>query len=297
MQYINLNKSIQDINNKESKHLSRYNDHVYKYLVDKYGDDTPALKYMMDYISKMNSVVDLICVGVLDGLRIPTIVMKYLISNDYIQPSRICLQEQSKTLLNKCEKQPFNNQYKNIQYVNTPVHELTVYGKPISYVFLASLNCAKFIEQALEIYKRNQDTVGKTVKISWLYLRNYSLQPTHDQLTIMLDDYSYDLTYIRLMRNNLNFIAYELTTENGFTSLLYSVNGAHKLFELVFDNSFVTVGDMHNEQLIVKVVNKNKIKDETSPTSGLIIAPDNYLGSQPRHLQTKVLHNIKAMFF
>lgn len=257
-------------------------------------DNDHELAYIFDIVNHTKNLQTLICLGVADGCRDPMAILHHIDQTDKPLPLTIC-NDLSAELLKVCADRVSKIEGIQSAFYPGPMHELEVkeeYENPNPTLVIGVYN-ADHIDYSLSLYLENVGIIGKEFTVSILTMTDDYLTQSEDHIKFDITDYKKHLDALYELRNsNKDFVAYSITTNTGFITHYYTVDGLEKMCKLVFGKYSISVKPIGSRYVVADIK-----KDADKESTTLITTLNNVVGNIPWHLQIPSLFSIHKNFF
>lgn len=242
----------------------------------------------MNYIFKVidsNFITKIICLGAADGCRDPLLLLYYLKNTYKKEPKKLIVNDIAEKMLEKCKDRLKEFNQIDIDYVCSPINKIHISYN--NFIGIFTVYRADFINEALKLYKIEQDIIGKEFKVFPIfYIDNKIVVNETINKCFNINDINEDLfDELKNMRKD-NFLAYSIITlDKKFISHYYDLEMLNLMLTNVLNKKY--------EKRIMNISDR-KILFEISNTNGdtLITCLNNVLGNIPYDEQIESLCKI-----
>lgn len=259
-------------------------------------DNDHELDIVFRNLDQIQTLTDLVCLGVADGSRDPIQILDHYIKtnsnndNNKNNKMNVFLNDLSPELLNVCRKRMKKYPDYVVSYLIGPlderINDIELVNKDCCFV--AGVYNAKYISESLELYRQKKDIIGQIFTISYIYFKSDgSLEKSDIDLKFHIDKYESYMDAVISWMNDDGFVAYSIVTNTGFVSHYYSLEGFEKMLS-VFKCS-VKVQPAGNRYIVATITNSD------NPTC-LFTTLNNVIGNVVWEKQLKSLKAIADKF-
>jgi hypothetical protein len=269
------------------------------------------MDFVLKLLSKIPGLNRLVCLGVADGCRDPYLLLEFLKKNNKALPATNIFNDYSPELLTKCWHR-IREHFTTLEPVYLPVSILNIdhtkyqTTKSKNNIIIGLYNF-DYIMESLKIYQSEQKVIGNAFELTHVFFDGTNLFKKGDSIKFCIDD-SADFSHQILNPENSSmseiqstsdtqFVGCCVSTNTGFVSHYYHINGLEKVINNVFGNAmFKSIAKHGNRYILTHIVYDQEISSEESyENNSLTTCLNNVIGNIPTDQQLDALLKMKQL--
>ena len=271
-------------------------------------DSDAEFDFIFKKLTEVTSVDRLICLGVADGCRDPHMLLSFLEQHGKKLPKINIFNDYSPELLKKC-KEILDKQFPKLDPVYLPMsvldidHEKYLDMKTKNNIIIGCYNF-DYLKESLYIYRQQKDVIGNNFKLNYVFFDGKDLLKKGETISFCIDDYACVIDKIMNHVDDSQFVGCCISTDTGFVTHYYCLQGIAKIIRHVFNNSLnITVAKCGNRYIVSHIVYyswKDDVNDITPVSTQTIgnsftTCLNNVIGNIPTDQQLKALTKMKQL--